>query len=81
MGVSENKQPLTEKDKEVASHLIENETVARAQKQMCTSAIQPWLQEQLPFIVCSDDTHNTCHRIIGFIYKTIGQEKEDCRLA
>ena len=27
MGVSENKQPLTEKDKEVASHLIENETV------------------------------------------------------
>lgn len=64
MGVSQNKQPLTEKDKEVASHLIENETVAGAQKQMCTAAIQPWLQEQISFIVCSDDTHNTCHRII-----------------
>lgn len=56
MGVSQNKQPLTEKDKEVASHLIENETIAEAQKQMCTAAIQPWLQEQISFIVCSDDT-------------------------
>lgn len=38
-GVSQNKQLLTEeKDKEVASHRMEKETVAGAQKQMCTAA-------------------------------------------
>lgn len=30
MGVSQNKQLLTEKYKEVASHLLENETIAEA---------------------------------------------------
>lgn len=79
-GVSQNKQLLTEKDKEVASHRMEKETVAGAQKQVCTAATQPWLQQQLSFTVCSDDTHNTGHRIIRFIYRTVGQEKKDCRL-
>ena len=37
-GFSQNKQLLTEKDKEVASHRMEKETVAGAQKQMCTPA-------------------------------------------